>query len=162
MAQPWEGAEIQYFRGGTTQVGAIILSNRDPRAHPTAGTAWRKYVGLIGRIYLGFPISDETAGVSRFGTAVRYQRFDGALWSSSIIPGVFTAGSLEIHQSGPLTGQAFAIHGPIYRKWVELGYEGSCLGLPLGDEYPYLWGFRQNFEGGLVTGLSSDAAYECH
>jgi uncharacterized protein with LGFP repeats len=52
----------------------------------------------------------------------------------------------------------FIVQGDIFRLWASLGYQASCLGLPVSDEYPSGGGSRSDFEGGYVTWTPADGS----
>lgn len=79
VTQPWLTSEIQYLRGGSAQVAAIMLRDGETTAHPVSGVIWTKYVAVNGGYLLGFPTADQSSGASSFGTAVRFQRFAGPM-----------------------------------------------------------------------------------
>jgi uncharacterized protein with LGFP repeats len=50
----------------------------------------------------------------------------------------------------PSTG-AWSVHGAIRAKWAALGWEGSCLGYPVSDEFGIGGGRQSNFQRGVIT-----------
>ena len=50
----------------------------------------------------------------------------------------------------PSTG-AWSIHGAIRAKWASLGWERSCLGYPVSDEFAILGGRQNNLQHGIIT-----------
>lgn len=120
---------IYYLTGGS-QVG---------RTFWTWGLITQKFrsVGAHGGV-LGLPISDEQDGAtSPYGTPGRFQRFEN--------------GSIEFARGGRQPMTPFVVRGDTYQKYAELGFSGSWLGWPIGDEAPTGDRFRQNFEGGYIT-----------
>ena len=97
---------------------------------------------------LAFPVGQERNTTSRFSTTATQQDFQG--------------GVIVRMTSGPRDGQLYAVSGPIYAKYFEIGGTGSFLGYPIGDEFTFSGRQRQNFEGGLMeftpgSGLPAEA-----
>jgi hypothetical protein len=44
-----------------------------------------------------------------------------------------------------------SIHGAIRAKWASLGWERSCLGYPVSDEFGIPNGRQSNLQGGWIT-----------
>jgi LGFP repeat len=88
--------------------------------------------------------SDEAeAGASPQGTTGRYAFFnkDG------------NGGLIVWHGTGPRAGQAFEVHGCIFKLYQSLGGTGSWLGFPISDEYDEYdveGGRRSDFENGFI------------
>ena len=87
------------------------------------------------RSFLGYPITDETGtpdGVGRFN---HFSSTGG--WGASVY---WTPG----------TG-AWSIHGAIRSKWASMGWERSCLGYPVSDEFGIPGGRQSNLQRGMIT-----------
>jgi hypothetical protein len=54
------------------------------------------------------------------------------------------------HGTGPRAGQAFEVHGCIFKLYQSLGGTGSWLGFPISDEYDVEGGRRSDFENGFI------------
>jgi uncharacterized protein with LGFP repeats len=81
--------------------------------------------------FLRYPVTDESGTPDGIG---RFNHFSGA-------------GSIYWT---PGTG-AWSIHGAIRDKWASMGWERSCLGYPVSDEFA-IWGGRQsNLQGGYIA-----------
>jgi aryl-phospho-beta-D-glucosidase BglC (GH1 family) len=95
-----------------------------------------KYLALGGPAsFLGYPITDETGtpdGVGRFN---HFSSADGYGASIYWTPG---------------TG-AWSIHGAIRTKWASMGWERSCLGYPVSDEFAIPNGRESNLQRGVIT-----------
>jgi uncharacterized protein with LGFP repeats len=50
----------------------------------------------------------------------------------------------------PSTG-AWSIHGDIRAKWASLGWERTCLGYPVSDEFAISGGRQSNLQHGFIT-----------
>jgi uncharacterized protein with LGFP repeats len=50
----------------------------------------------------------------------------------------------------PSTG-AWSIHGAIRAKWASMGWERSCLGYPVSDEFGDSQTRQSNFQRGVIT-----------
>jgi uncharacterized protein with LGFP repeats len=83
------------------------------------------------RSVLGYPVTDE------IGTPDGIGRFN------------FFSGHGSIYWTAR-TG-AWSIHGAILDKWASMGWEGSCLGYPIGDEFAIPSGRQSNLQHGFVT-----------
>ena len=81
--------------------------------------------------YLGFPTTDETPTPDGIG---RFNHFadDGSIYWT------------------PTTG-AWSIHGAIRDKWASLGWEKSCQGYPVSDEFAISNRRQSNFSNGQIT-----------
>ncbi len=123
---PAKGGSSQRFQGG--------------RITWSAATGARTTTGVIGALWdsqgresgwLGFPTSDEVAGLADGGT---YQAFQGG----------------QIHWS-PATG-AHITGGAIDSAWAAQGWENGPLGYPISDEVKPLanGGAYQGFHGGQI------------
>jgi hypothetical protein len=80
---------------------------------------------------VGFPVTDETGtpdGIGRFNHFV----LDGSIYWT------------------PRT-HAWSVHGAIRAKWASMGWERSCLGYPVSDEFGITGGRRSNLQHGDVT-----------
>ena len=80
---------------------------------------------------LGYPTTDETGtpdGVGRFN---HFSNSGSIYWT-------------------PSTG-AWSVHGAIRSKWASMGWERSCLGYPVSDEFAIPGGRQSNFQGGLIS-----------
>jgi uncharacterized protein with LGFP repeats len=88
--------------------------------------------------FLGFPVTDETGTPDGIG---RFNHF-----SSDADPN---------NQDGsiywtPNTG-AESVHGAIRAKWSSMGWERSCLGYPVSDEFAITGGRQSNFQAGNIA-----------
>jgi uncharacterized protein with LGFP repeats len=80
---------------------------------------------------VGYPVTDETGtpdGVGRFN---HFANGGSIYWT-------------------PSTG-AWSIHGMIRAKWASMGWERSCLGYPVSDEFGISGGRQSNLQGGVTT-----------
>ncbi len=118
--------KVSYFEGGA------IFWTPETGAHEVHGAILQKYSDL-GKYYgfLGYPKTDELKTPDGIG---RYNHFQGGsiYWT-------------------PTTG-AHEVHGAIYDKWAEMGWEKSWLGYPTSDEFsiPGTNGKRSIFVGGAI------------
>ncbi len=83
------------------------------------------------RSLLGYPVTDETGtpdGVGRFN---HFAQSGSIYWT-------------------PSTG-AQSVHGAIRAKWASMGWERSCLGYPVSDEFAIPGGRQSNFQHGVMT-----------
>jgi uncharacterized protein with LGFP repeats len=108
-------------------------------SHQVCGAILAKYQSLGGPAgFLGNPTTDETGtpdGVGRFNhfsSTDNRSNIDGSIY--------WTAG----------TG-AGSVHGAIRAKWASLGWERSCLGDPLSDEFAISGGRQSNFQRGVIS-----------
>jgi hypothetical protein len=96
------------------------------------GAILAKYQALGGpSSVLGYPVTDETGtpgGVGRFN---HFANSGSIYWT-------------------PSTG-AWSIHGMIRDKWASMGWERSCLGYPISDEFGISGGRQSNLQGGEIT-----------
>ncbi|WP_144120933.1 LGFP repeat-containing protein [Catellatospora sichuanensis] len=98
----------------------------------------------------GYPITDETSTGSVRGRFNHFRRFgaDGTGYDGSIY-------------WSPATG-AHPVYGGIRGRWLELGEEGSYLGLPVSDELAWTdpdtnkTGRTSHFERGAIAWTSDD------
>jgi GH35 family endo-1,4-beta-xylanase len=87
--------------------------------------------------FLGYPVSDETGtpdGVGRFN---HFSNSGSIYWT-------------------PSTG-AWSIHGAIRNKWASMGWERSCLGYAVSDEFAIPNGRQSDFQRGTITYSFSSA-----
>jgi uncharacterized protein with LGFP repeats len=91
-----------------------------------------KYLALGGpSSVLGYPVTDETGtpdGVGRFN---HFANSGSIYWTAS---------------TGP-----WSIHGMIRAKWAAMGWERSCLGYPVGDEFAMPGGRQSDLHRGDIT-----------
>jgi uncharacterized protein with LGFP repeats len=83
------------------------------------------------RSFLGYPVTDETGTPDGRG---RFNHFSGAgsiYWTPS---------------TGP-----WSVHGAIRDKWASMGWERSCQGYPVSDEFAIPGGRQSNFEPGAIA-----------
>ena len=80
---------------------------------------------------LGYPVTDEIAGLRNGGVYQSYQ-YGAIIWS-------------------PSTG-GFVSTGGIRSLWASTGYENGRLGYPTSNEYStgQGGGFAQNYQGGVI------------
>ncbi len=84
---------------------------------------------------VGYPMTDEGTTPDTIG---RYNYFTGhgaIYWT-------------------PGTG-AWSVHGAILDKWASMGWETSCLGYPVSDEFAVSGGRRSDFQRGDIVWASS-------
>jgi hypothetical protein len=107
------------------------------------GAIRAKYLKLGGPTsFLGYPITDETGTPDGIGRFNHFSSNDG--WGASIY---WTRA----------TG-AWSVHGAIRAKWASMGWERSCLGYPVSDEFGVPGGRRSNFQHGSITWTPSTGA----
>jgi hypothetical protein len=83
------------------------------------------------RSVLGYPTTDETGTPDGVG---RFNHFSGSgsiYWTPST--------------------SARSIHGAIRSKWARMGWERSCLGYPVSDEFGIPDGRQSNLQRGVIT-----------
>jgi uncharacterized protein with LGFP repeats len=96
------------------------------------GSIQNKYLALGGPAgFLGYPTTDESGTPDGTG---RYNHFTNA-------------GSIYWT---PRTG-AWSIHGAIRARWASMGWERSCLGYPVSDEFAIPNGRQSNLQRGVIT-----------
>ncbi len=81
--------------------------------------------------FLGYPVTDETGtpdGVGRFN---HFSNSGSIYWT-------------------PSTG-AWSVHGVIRSQWASMGWERSCLGYPVSDEFAIPGGRQSNFQRGFIS-----------
>ncbi|MGI8751195.1 MAG: DUF2961 domain-containing protein [Acidimicrobiales bacterium] len=102
------------------------------------------------RSFLGYPVTDETGTPDGFG---RFNHFSSSANTGNIDGSIYWT---------PSTG-AWSIHGAIRAKWASLGWERSCLGYPISDEFAIPGGRQSNFPPGVITYFfrSGQAASSC-
>jgi uncharacterized protein with LGFP repeats len=103
-------------------------------AHAVYGLIYAKWASLgLEKGPNAYPISDESDAGS--GKGSRYNSFqDGTvIWKNGAT-------------------QAFSVHGAIWTKWGQLGYDSGSLGFPITDETatPDGKGRFNHFEGGSI------------
>jgi hypothetical protein len=92
----------------------------------------------LGGTMLGYPTTDETTtpdGIGRFNhfsSTASLRNVDGSIYWT------------------PRTG-AWSVHGAIRAKWASMGWERSCLGYPVSDEFGNAKIRRSNFQHGFIT-----------
>ncbi|MEP6743710.1 MAG: CHAP domain-containing protein, partial [bacterium] len=142
--------------------GAIeYLSNgsRAGQAYAVLNPLYNKWasLGFNSSNPVGYPVDVlSSQSTSCFGTNLKYQVFEG--------------GALEYHLSGARAGSVYEVHGAIYAKWLQKGFAGCPLGLPLSDErdaQPSGWSGRtgrvSDFEGGHIHWRAgTPQAFETH
>jgi uncharacterized protein with LGFP repeats len=107
--------------------------------HSVCGAILAKYEALGGPAsFLGYPTTDETATPDGIG---RYNHFSSTASSNNVDGSIYWT---------PSTG-AWSIHGGIRAKWASLGWERSCLGYPVSDEFGINGGRQNNFQRGTIT-----------
>jgi beta-xylosidase len=132
------------FGGGRLFLGGPpacqLFSSSTTGTHQVCGDILEKYQDLGGpSSFLGYPTTDETGtpdGVGRFN---HFANNGSIYWT-------------------PSTG-AWSVHGAIQTEWAEMGWERSCLGYPISDEYTVQvsdkYGVRgdrrSNFQRGTIT-----------
>lgn len=108
-----------------TSTGAVSRMNRFENGiiywHPSAG-AHEAHSGILIKWYtlgfdksvLGYLKSDQV--MAYYGSPAVYNAFENGIiyWHPSLA--------------------AYEVHGPIYTKWIALGFDGSRLGAPTSDE----------------------------
>jgi uncharacterized protein with LGFP repeats len=85
--------------------------------------------------FMGYPVTDETGtpdGVGRFNHFSSDDGFGASIYWT------------------PSTG-AWSIHGAILAKWASMGWERSCLGYPVTDEFGIAGGRQSNLQGGFIA-----------
>jgi uncharacterized protein with LGFP repeats len=96
------------------------------------GAIRAKYLSLGGpSSFLGYPVTDESGtpdGVGRFN---HFSNSGSIYWT-------------------PGTG-AWSIRGAIRARWAGMGWERSCLGYPVSDEFAISGGRQSNFQRGFIT-----------
>ena len=96
------------------------------------GTIRDKWASLgWERGFLGYPVTDETGTPDGIG---RFNHFSG---------------SGSIYWT-PSTG-ALSVHGAILGKWASMGWERSCEGYPVSDEFAIQNGRESIFQRGVIT-----------
>ena len=103
------------------------------------GTIRAKWASLgWERSFLGYPVTDERGTPDGIG---RFNHFSSNHSLSNVNGSIYWT---------PGTG-AWSIHGPIRAKWASLGWERSCLGYPVSDEFAVGVDRRSNFQHGFIT-----------
>ncbi len=121
-------------------IGRFNHFSKDGSIYWTPGTgAWSIHGKILDkwasmgweRSILGYPVTDETPTPDGIG---RFNHFseDGSIY--------WTAG----------TG-AWSIHGKILDKWASMGWERSCLGYPVSDEFAVQDGRQSGLQHGDIT-----------
>jgi uncharacterized protein with LGFP repeats len=96
------------------------------------GAIRQKYQELGGPTgFLGYPITDELATPDGRGRYNHFANSGSIYWTRS-------------------TG-AWSVHGAIQAKWASLGWERSCLGYPISDEYGIKGGRQSRFQNGTIS-----------
>lgn len=152
----WNGYTEGYAATSTEEHGDVIyrwltdLYAADPMlchhvdyqggapAHIVEGDICMKWQSLgAGLGILGAP----NAGVSGPNGAVRQH---------------FAHGSIFVTPKG-----VYEVHGAIAERYAQLGYDASCLGLPVADEEPFEGGRRSRFEHGDIRFLNGQSQWVC-
>lgn len=112
--------------------GCSIYWTPSTGAHQVGGAIRSKWeaLGWEGGI-IGYPLTDESPAADGVG---RYNHFSK------------NNSSIYYH---PATG-AWSVMGAIKDKWASLGWEMSCLGYPISDEYDWNGGRRSDFQNGYI------------
>lgn len=122
--------------------GGHIYWSVDTGAHEVHGDILKQYLVKSGATgILGFPRSDEENG-KRNGSKVNQFESGAIYWSSA-------------------TG-AKEVHGMIFARYLDIGAEGSFLGLPKTDELTVAGGKKSSFEGGNIYWSGGSGAFEVH
>ena len=101
-------------------------------AHEVHGAINAHYTALgYERSFLGYPVTDETGTPDGIGRFNHFSNAGSIYWT-------------------PSTG-AWSIHGAIRAKWAALGWERSCLGYPVSDEFAIPGGRQNNLQHGIIT-----------
>jgi uncharacterized protein with LGFP repeats len=112
--------------------GGSIYWSPSSGAWEVHGLVRGKYVALGGPTSpLGYPATNETGtpdGVGRFN---HFTNSGSIYWT-------------------PGTG-AWSIHGAIRARWASMGWERSCLGYPVSDEFGIPGGRQSNLQHGVIT-----------
>jgi peptidoglycan/xylan/chitin deacetylase (PgdA/CDA1 family) len=126
------GGVYQNYQKGT------IMWSPATGAHYTVGSIRQEWAatGYEGGI-LGYPTSDEVAGLVNGGAFQNYQR-GTIMWS-------------------PATGAHYTV-GAIRQAWASTGYEGGRLGYPLTGEYASGSGVAQDYQRGRINWTLSSGA----
>jgi GH25 family lysozyme M1 (1,4-beta-N-acetylmuramidase) len=88
--------------------------------------------------FLGYPVTDETGTPDGIGRFNHFAKSGSVYWT-------------------PSTG-AWSVHGAIRATWASLGWERSCLGYPVSDEFAISGGRQSNFQHGFITWNASTGA----
>ncbi|MEY4575985.1 MAG: hypothetical protein RL701_688 [Pseudomonadota bacterium] len=154
----WNGYTEGYAAVPTVEHGSVIydwltdLYQQDPRlcdhteyvdgqrAYRVRGVICGKW-RAVGAGYgaLGAPVSDEAESA----TQAQVVRFEHGV--------VFKSDAVGTHE----------VHGAIAEMYERMGYDASCLGLPISDEEPYQNGRVSHFEAGDITFVNGRAAANC-
>jgi hypothetical protein len=115
----------------TYQRGRILWSP-DTGAHEVHGAILPHYLALGGPGgFLGYPTTDETVTPDGIGRFNHFSKSGSIYWT-------------------PSTG-AWSVRGAIRSKWASMGWEHSCLGYPVSDEFAISGGRQSNFQRGFIT-----------
>jgi hypothetical protein len=107
-------------------------TSRYTGSHQVCGAIRQKYQELGGPTgFLGYPITDELATPDGRGRYNHFANSGSIYWTRS-------------------TG-AWSVHGAIQAKWASLGWERSCLGYPISDEYGIKGGRQSRFQNGTIS-----------
>ncbi|WP_331767922.1 FG-GAP-like repeat-containing protein [Embleya sp. NBC_00896] len=135
---------------GTPATGAAAITDGNNTGvnelHGNIHARWQATGGVRGP--LGFPSTDETPTPGG-GGSYNHFRTPGA--------GADTGSVYFSWDTG-----TWALYGAIRERWAALGYENGYLGYPTGNEYDFLGGRRQDFQGGYVhwiPGTTTDTPY---
>lgn len=157
----WNGYTEGYAAVPTLEHGTTIydwltdLYASDPRScdhveyeagrasHRVTGAICDKWRELGGRQgVLGLPLGSEIATAR--GHAVHFE------------------GGSVFRGEGPTAHEAHEVHGAILREYQRVGYDSSCLGLPVSDEEPLSeTGRRSSFEFGVITFAAGQVRARC-
>jgi LGFP repeat/PQQ-like domain len=83
------------------------------------------------RSVLGYPVTDESGTPDGIGRFNHFANNGSIYWT-------------------PSTG-AWSIHGDIRANWATMGWERSCLGYPVSDEFAISGGRQSNLQRGFIT-----------
>ncbi|MBA4148144.1 MAG: hypothetical protein H0X66_08505 [Verrucomicrobia bacterium] len=123
--------------------GCSIYWTPSTGANQVGGAIRNKWqaLGWEGGI-CGYPTTDESPAADGVG---RYNHFSK------------NNSSIYYH---PATG-AWSVQGAIKTKWASLGWETSCLGYPVSDEYAWNGGRRSDFQHGYIFYSGGVATSSC-
>jgi beta-lactamase class A len=112
--------------------GASIYWTRSTGAWSIHGAIQSKWASLgWERGFLGYPTTDETPTPDGIGSFNHFANDGSIYWTAS-------------------TG-AWSVHGAIRDKWASLGWEKSCQGYPVSDEFAIPNARQSNFSNGQIT-----------
>jgi uncharacterized protein with LGFP repeats len=97
--------------------------------HGAIRSKWASLGWELG--FLGYPVTDETGTPDGIGRFNHFSNSGSIYWT-------------------PGTG-AWSVHGAIRSKWASMGWERSCLGYPVSDEFAIPGGRQSNFQRGFIA-----------